>query len=131
MTEVVAEIMNRWTPYKELYKKLTRNYCITYSFRKKRIKEEEAKERLTIEDMRNQKEISIKKLELEHVTTISGSESSPSRTSTPISRSSPLPPVSSQLSKKDISEFKPKNSLSAKLTYPRNAGLVRQDFKLV
>ena len=109
--------MNRWTPYKELYKKLTRNYCVAYSFRKKRIKEVEAKERLTIKDMRNQKEISIKKLELEHGSTISGSESGPSGTSTPISRSSPLPPASSQLSKKDISESKPKNSLSAELTY--------------
>ena len=109
------DIMNRWTPYKELYKTLNRNFCIAYSFRKKRIKEEEAKERITMEEMRlnNEKEISIKKLELEHGSTISGGDSGPSGTSTPISWSSPSP----QLSKKDISEFKPKNSLSAELTY--------------
>ena len=125
-TEIVTDIMNRWTPYKELYKMLNRNYCVAYSFRKKRIKEEEAKakeeeakERLTIEEMRlnNEKEISIKKLELEHGSTISGGDSGLSVTSTHISWSSPLPPASSQLSKKDISEFKLKNSLSAELTY--------------
>ena len=83
------------------------------------IKEEEAKERITMEEMRlnNEKEISIKKLELEHGSMISGGDSGPSVNSTPISRSSPLSTVSSQLSKKDISEFKPKNSLSAELTY--------------
>ena len=70
-------------------------------------------------------EISIKKLKLEHGTSISGSESSPSGTSTPISWSSPVPPATTQLSKKDISEFKPKNSLSAELTY-----LEMQDWKV-
>ena len=37
-TEIITDIMNRWTPYKELYKMLNRNFCCAYSFRKKRLR---------------------------------------------------------------------------------------------
>ena len=42
---VVKDIMATWTPYLEIYKKLTRNYCNALSFRKKRLKEAEDNQR--------------------------------------------------------------------------------------
>ena len=115
---IVRDIRASWTPYFETYKKLNRNYCNAYSFRRKRLKELEDKQKaaeaetplkkeLALEEMRLQNYVSIKKLELEHILSLSGTASS--GTSTLISRESPVPPVAAHMSKQDISQFKPTN----------------------
>ena len=131
-----------WTPYFETYKKLTRNYCNAHSFRKKRLKEAEdnqratdaearlkekateaegrLKENLAIKELKLNNNIALKRLDLKQ--SISGAASSGA--STPISREFPVPQVVSQLSKQDISQFKPTNSFSSELSF-----LKMQDWK--
>ena len=53
---VIKDIMATWNSYYEIYKRLTRNYCNPLSFRKKRLKEAEDKQRATdIEDRLKEK----------------------------------------------------------------------------
>ena len=137
---VVRDIRASWTPYFETYKKLNRNYCNAYSFRRKRLKELEDKQKaaeaetplkkeLALKEMRLQNYVSIKKLELEHNLSLSGTASS--GTSTPISRESPVPPVAAHMSKQDISQFKPTKLTLLQALIPRDAGLERRSPKLV
>ena len=131
---IVKEIMSAWNPYKETYKKLARNYCSAYTFRKKKLREVELedqareaennirikqleaearrKEKIALEEIRSQSTLAIKKLEVSQAA--SGTSSG---TSTPAPSVSPVPPAANVLSKQDVAQFKPTNSLSSELSF--------------
>ena len=131
---IVKEIMSAWNPYKETYKKLASNYCSAYTFRKKKLREVELedqareaennlrikqleaesrrKEKIALEEIRSQSTLAIKKLEVSQAT--SGASSG---TSTPAPSVSPVPPAATVLSKQDVAQFKPTNSLSSELSF--------------
>ena len=137
-TPAVLDIMEKFKTYLELYKLLSRNFCKAHTFKRNRVKaaeereklrleelqerekfrleEMKEKEKLKLEEMNNAKEIMIKKLELEASNTSLHSESSTPGTSTPVSRSSPVPPPT-QLPARDTSQFKPKMTLSSDITF--------------
>ena len=75
---------------------------------------------LAMEELRLTNNLAIKKLEVERA--MGGPDTSGN--TTPGSRESPVPPAVTQLSKQDISQFKPTNSLSSKLSF-----LEMQDWK--
>ena len=70
--------------------------------------------------MRLNNNLALKRIDVEQ--TLGGAAASGA--STPASRESPVPPVVTQLSKQDISQFKPTNSLSSELSF-----LEMQDWK--
>ena len=131
---IVKEILSAWNPYKETYKKHARNYCSAYTFRKKKLGEAELedqaweaennirikqlaaetrrKEKIALEEIRAQSTLAIKKLEVSQAT--SGASSG---TSTPAPSISPVPPAANVLSKQDVAQFKPTNSLSSELSF--------------
>ena len=101
-SKVVDSIMENWSTYVSMYKSLVKNFGKAQTFRKDRLKveqdkekdkekEEERKMKLAMEEMKNQKEIYIKKLKLEATNASISSDNSAPGTSTPISRSSPTP----------------------------------------
>ena len=132
----VKDIMATWDPYIETYRRLTRNYCMAHTFRKKKLREIELedrawdaednirirsmeaeasrKEKITLEEMKLEFNLAIKKLEVAQAMNASGASSG---TATPVSRESPVPPAATVLSKQDIAQFKPTNSLSAELSF--------------
>ena len=136
----IKDIMATWDPYVETYKRLTRNYCSAYSFRKKRLKEIEIEDYLRDKTQGGRGQLQglshggrgqptgetrhrgdetqcqprhKKKLEVEQA--MNGPATS--GTTTPASRESPVPPAATQLSKQDISQFKPTNCLSSELSF--------------
>ena len=133
---IVTEIMASWNPYVETYRRLTRNYCVAHTFRKKKLREVELedrareaedniriksmeaeasrKEKIALEELRLKSNLAIKKLEVAQSINTSGASSG---TSTPVPRESPVPPAATVLSKQDVAQFKPTNSLSAELSF--------------
>ena len=76
--------------------------------------EASTKEKITLEEMRLESNLAIKKLEVAQAINASGASSG---TSTPVPRESPVPPAATVLSKQDVAQFKPINSLSAELSF--------------
>ena len=107
----VLEILGKWNKYLQLYKQLSINFSKAQTFKKSRIKAEEEREKIRLEERKDAQELTIRKLELEASNATIHSESSTPGTSTPISRSSPIP-TATQLHR-DNNQFKPKISLSS------------------
>ena len=112
----VLTILDKWNKYQKLYKQLSINFSKAQTFRRNRIKAEEEREKLRLEEVKNAQEVIIKKLELESVNTSLQSGSSTPGTSTPISRASPSHDTG-QLPIRDNSQFKPKITLSSEITF--------------
>ena len=112
---IVKEIMGAWNPYVETYRKLTRNYCAAYTFRKKKLREVELedqareaennirikhleaearrKEKIALEEIRLESTLAIKKLEVSQAASGTSSGTStpaPSRIPSSTSNHRPL-----------------------------------------
>ena len=61
----VKDIMAVWDPYVETYKRLTRNYCSAYSFRKKKLKEIETEDRSRVKAWEAEDNFKIRAMEAE------------------------------------------------------------------